>query len=186
MNILPLRTCYYCRYCSYPCRRRAFLLNLICRFYCTPTCENSRRRWNDKDINACHYSFVYSLIYVYFVFCAFTSKVQIIGGVDDNAHQGEVESSYLGPDLELDTAMVQVMGAQEAVDGIDGLSLDFPPVKTFSNLFFQPICFIKIKHRSNIYGAAAAKDRLLHTLLIPCLVQHWAQLAADQWGSAAA
>lgn len=64
-------------------------------------------------------------------FCAFTSEVQIIGGFDDNPHQGEVESCHLGSDLELDTAMVQVMGAQQAVDGIDGLSLYFSPVKIF-------------------------------------------------------
>lgn len=65
------------------------------------------------------------------LFCVFTSKVQIVGGVDDNPHQGEVESSHLGSDLELDAAMVQVMGAQQAVDGIDGLSLHFSPVKKF-------------------------------------------------------
>lgn len=64
------------------------------------------------------------------LFCAFTSKVQIVSGVDDNAHQGEVESSHLGSDLHLDATMVQVMRAQQAVDGIDGLSLDFSPVKT--------------------------------------------------------
>lgn len=94
-----------------------FLLNfdLLCS-----TCENSL--WNNKVIN----------LHVIFVsFCAFTSEVQIIGGVDDNPHQGEVESCHLGSDLELDTAMVQVVGAQQAVDGIDGLSLYFSPVKTF-------------------------------------------------------
>lgn len=80
-----------------------------------------------------HMCAVFNLvIHVFFVlFCAFTSKVQIVGGVDDNRHQGEVESSHLGSDLDLDTAMVQVMGAQQAVDGIDGLSLYFSPVKTF-------------------------------------------------------
>lgn len=66
---------------------------------------------------------------LFVLFCAFTSKVQIVGGVDDNAHQGEVECSHLGSDLQLDATMVQVMRAQQAVDGIDGLSLDFSPVK---------------------------------------------------------
>lgn len=65
------------------------------------------------------------------LYCAFTSKVQIVGRVDDNPHQGKVESSHLGSDLKFDTAKVQVMGAQQAVDSIDGLSLYFSPVKTF-------------------------------------------------------
>lgn len=75
--------------------------------------------------------FLIIIIFIVPLFCAFTSEVQIVGGVDDNPHQGEVESSHLGSDLDLDTAMVQVMGAQQAVDGIDGLSLYFSPVKTF-------------------------------------------------------
>lgn len=60
---------------------------------------------------------MYEMIYVLFLFsfvhrfmpflrCAFTSKVQIVGGVDDNPHQGEVESSHLGSDFKLDTAVV--------------------------------------------------------------------------------
>lgn len=56
-----------------------------------------------------------------------TSEVQIVGGVNDNPHQGEVESSHLGSDLRFDTAMVKVMGTQQAVDGVDGLPLDLPP-----------------------------------------------------------
>lgn len=71
------------------------------------------------------------LSFFFVLFCAFTSKVQIVGGVNDNSHQGEVQSSHLGSDLDLDTAMVQVMGAQQAVDCIDGLSLYLSPVKRF-------------------------------------------------------
>lgn len=63
--------------------------------------------------------------------CIYTSEVQIVGGVDDNPHQGEVESSHLGSDLRFNTAMVEIMGAQQAVDSIDGLSLDLSPVNTF-------------------------------------------------------
>lgn len=62
--------------------------------------------------------------------CRFTSEVQIVGGVDDDAHQGEVESSHLGSDLGFNTAVVQVMGAQQAVDGIDGFPLHLSPVDT--------------------------------------------------------
>ena len=62
--------------------------------------------------------------------CIYTSEVQIVGGVNDNAHQGEVESGHLGSDLRFHTAMVKVMGTQQAVDGIDGLSLDLSPVYT--------------------------------------------------------
>lgn len=60
--------------------------------------------------------------------CIYTSEVQIVGGVNDNPHQGEVESSHLGSDLGFNTAMVKIMGTQQAVDGIDGLSLDLSPV----------------------------------------------------------
>lgn len=59
-----------------------------------------------------------------------TSEVQIAGGVNDNPHQRQVEGSHLGSDLRLDTALVKVVGAQETVDCIDGLSLHFTPVKT--------------------------------------------------------
>lgn len=42
--------------------------------------------------------------------CIHTSEVQIIGGVNDNPHQGEVESSHLGSDLRFYTAMIKIMG----------------------------------------------------------------------------
>lgn len=58
-----------------------------------------------------------------------TGEVQVVGGVDDNSHQGEVESSHLGSDLRFDAAMIEVMGTQQAVDGVDGLSLDLPPAR---------------------------------------------------------
>lgn len=44
--------------------------------------------------------------FILFLHRAFTSKVQIVGGVDDNPHQREVESGHLGSDFKLDTAMV--------------------------------------------------------------------------------
>lgn len=65
--------------------------------------------------------------------CVYTSEVQIAGGVNDNPHQGEVESSHLGSDLGFNTAMVKIMGTQQAVDGIDGLSLDLSPVNTHTH-----------------------------------------------------
>lgn len=68
--------------------------------------------------------------------CLHTSEVQIVGGVNDNPHQGEVQSSHLGSDLRFNTAMVKIMGTQQAVDGIDGLSLDFSPVNTHTNFKF--------------------------------------------------
>lgn len=40
----------------------------------------------------------------------YTSEVQIVGGVNDNPHQGEVESSHLGSDLGFNTAMIKIMG----------------------------------------------------------------------------
>lgn len=42
--------------------------------------------------------------------CVFTSKVQIVGGVNDNPHKGEVESSHFGSDLRFITAVVKIMG----------------------------------------------------------------------------
>lgn len=62
--------------------------------------------------------------------CIQTSEVQKIGGVNDDSHQGEVESSHLGSDLGFYAAMVKIMGTQQAVDGIDSLSVDLSPVDT--------------------------------------------------------
>lgn len=59
-----------------------------------------------------------------------TSEVQIVGGVNDNPHQGEVERSHLGSNLRFNTPVVKIMGTQQAVDGIDGLSLDLSSVNT--------------------------------------------------------
>ena len=63
----------------------------------------------------------------------FTSEVQIIGGVDDNPHQGEVESGHLGSDLRFNTTMVEIMRTKQAIDGIDGFSLDLSPVNTHTH-----------------------------------------------------
>ncbi len=65
--------------------------------------------------------------------CVHTSEVQIVGGINDDPHQGEVESSHLGSDLWFNATMVEIMGAQQAVDGIDRLSLDLPPVNARSH-----------------------------------------------------
>lgn len=59
----------------------------------------------------------------------FTCEVKVAGGVNDNPHEWEVERSDLGFDLRFNTAMVKVMGAQQAVDGVNGLSLNLSPVK---------------------------------------------------------
>lgn len=59
-----------------------------------------------------------------------TSEVQIVGGVNNDPHQGQVESSHFGSDLRFNTALVQIMGTQQAVDSIDGLSLDLSPMNT--------------------------------------------------------
>lgn len=64
----------------------------------------------------------------------YTSEVQVVGGVDDNPDQGEVESGHLRSDLRFNTAMVEIMGAQQAVDSIDGLSLDLSPVNKHTHL----------------------------------------------------
>lgn len=77
-------------------------------------------------------------------FSIYTSEVQIVGRVDDNPHQGEVESSHLGSDLGFNTAMVKIMGTQQAVDGIDGLSLDLSPVNTHAH-------FKKFYHFHQVY-----------------------------------
>lgn len=59
-----------------------------------------------------------------------TSEVQIVGGVDNDPHQGQVESSHFGSDIRFNTTMVQIMGTQQAIDSIDGLSLDLSPMNT--------------------------------------------------------
>lgn len=66
--------------------------------------------------------------------CVFTSEIQVIGGINDNPHQGEVESSHLGSDLRFNAAMVKIMRAQQAVDGIDGFSLDLSPMKAQTDI----------------------------------------------------
>lgn len=56
-----------------------------------------------------------------------TCEIQVVGGVNDNAHQGQVEGGHLRSDLTLDAAMVQIVRAQQAEDGVDGLPLDLSP-----------------------------------------------------------
>ena len=56
-----------------------------------------------------------------------TGEVQVVEGVDDDAHQGEVESGDPGPHVWARAAVVQVVGGEEAVRGVNGLPLHLPP-----------------------------------------------------------
>lgn len=56
-----------------------------------------------------------------------TCEIQVVGGIYNNPHQGEVERSHFSSDLRFFTAVVQIMATKQAVDCINSLSLDLSP-----------------------------------------------------------
>lgn len=66
---------------------------------------------------------------------ALTCEIQVAGRFYNDPHQGEVETSHFGSDFRFFTALIQIMGTQQAVNCIDGLSLHFPPANTLKRFY---------------------------------------------------